>query len=147
LDPVASNKEKAPVTIAYCELLQSPEKYEQQSVRFKAIYRYGFEWAEFYSLKCATPKSVWVKREGARCENAGRIDELDYAGQGGRTVGVVVVGRLVGTKGGYGHLNGYDYLFRVDCLERAEVLDRDGHIPEALTPEQRRKVEAFENSE
>jgi hypothetical protein len=102
-----------------------------------------------FSSKCSIEKSVWVEGASVECKNPGRIDEIDYPGHPGwndRTVGIVAVGRLVGTKGGYGHMNGYDYLFRIECLERAEIIDRKGNTPAGMTEEQRRKVEEFENS-
>jgi hypothetical protein len=142
---VTSDKEE-PVSVNYCELLQHPKKYEQKLIKIRAIYRYGFEWSELYSLKCSIHKAVWVEGTEAKCKNANRVDELDYAGWGSRTVGIVAVGRLIGTKGGYGHQNGYDYLFKIECLERAEMLDREGKIPQRMSKEQRRKVGAFENT-
>lgn len=136
--------------ISLCEFLQSPEKFEQKSVRIKGIYRYGFEWSELYSLKCATEKRIWVEGaqkangETAKCGNADKIDEMDFGIMGGRTVGVVAVGSFTGNKVGYGHMNAFDYLFKIECFERAKMLDREGFVPDALTLEQRRRVEEFE---
>src|SRR5688500_18059904 len=53
-------KEKEISNVSFCNLLKSPEKFEQQPVRLKAIFRRGFEKSEFYSLKCPTDKQVWV---------------------------------------------------------------------------------------
>ena len=142
----AQAKEVEIADVSLCELLESPEKFDQKLIRVKAIYRYGFEWSEFYSLKCSTKKRVWVEGAETKCKNAGKVDEMDYAGMGGRTVGVVVVGKFTGEKGGYGHMNSFDYLFRIECFEKAKILDRESYVPEALTPEQRHKVEEFEKS-
>lgn len=139
-------KEKEIADLSFCELLQSPEKFEQQSVRVKAIFRRGFEKSEFYSLKCPTDKHVWVRGgTNTKCPNAGRLDETNFDG-GERTVGVVVVGKLTGTKGNYGHLGAADYEFAINCVERYEVLDRKSNAAQYLTAEQRRKVEEFERS-
>jgi hypothetical protein len=43
-------------------------------------------------------------------------------------------------------MNSFDYLFNIECFERAEILDQEGFVPKALKPEQRRKVEEFEKS-
>jgi len=56
--------------------------------------------------------------------------------------GVVAEGRLVGTNGGYGQMNRYDYLFEIDCLDRAERLDREGHPDEDV----KKRIEEFEKS-
>ena len=142
--PPAIAKEIAHVS--FCQLLQSPEKFEQQLVRVKAIFRRGFEKSEFYSLKCPTDKHVWVSGgTNTKCPNAGRLDETNFDG-GERTVGVVVVGKLTGTKGNYGHLGAADYEFTIDCVERYEVLDRKSNAVQILTAEQLRKVEEFEGS-
>jgi hypothetical protein len=145
----APAREDEPLNVDFCDLLQSPEKYEQKLIRIKAIYCSCFERAELFSLKCAAQKSVWVEGGTAKCKNPGRVEEFGYAGHPGwndRTVGIVAVGKLVGTKGGYGQMNGYDYLFRIECLERAEVLDRKGNTRADMIREKHRKVEEFENS-
>jgi hypothetical protein len=130
--------------VKLCDLFNSPESFEQKSIKVKAIYRYGFEWSEFYSLKCPSETGIWVKAPRNKCQNSGKVDEMDHAGMGGRTVGVVVIGKL-SAKGNYGHMGGFKYLFEVDCFERAEMIDRQSPVPSSLTPEQRRKVEEFEN--
>jgi hypothetical protein len=77
----ATNKE--PLDVSFCELIKSPEKFEQKLVRVKAVYRYGFEWSEFYSLNCPSKKRVWVEGERTKCANARSVDEMDFAGMGG----------------------------------------------------------------
>jgi hypothetical protein len=144
-----SAKEDEPLNVDFCDLLQSPEKYEQKLIRIKAVHCSCFERAELFSLKCDIQKSVWVEGSLGKCKNSGRIEELGYAGHPGwndRTVAIVAVGKLIGTKGGYGQMNGYDYLFRIECLERAEIVDRKGNTPAGMTKEQRHKVEQFESS-
>jgi hypothetical protein len=145
----ASAKEDEPLNVAFCDLLKSPEKYKQKLIRIEAIHCSCFERAELFSLKCDIQKSVWVEGSLGKCKNFGRIDELDYAGHPGwndRTVAIVALGKLIGIKGGYGQMNGYDYLFRIECLERAEIIDRKGNTPASMTKEQRLKVEEFDNS-
>ena len=129
-----------------CELMESPKNFEGKTVRIKTIYRYGFEWSEFYSLKCDTKKRVWVEGENTQCENAGEFDEMDFAGMGGRTFGVIAVGQFIKDKDNYGHLGAFDYLFEIKCFEKSKLLDRDSFVRESLTPEQTRKIEEFEKS-
>ena len=134
------------VDVNLCDLIQSPEKFEQKMVRVKAIYRYGFEWSEIYSLKCKTTKRVWVESKDVKCKDADRVDKMDFAGMGGRTFGVITVGQFTGEKRGYGHMNEFNYLLKVKCFEKAEYLDDKGSVPEALAPEQSQKISEFENS-
>jgi hypothetical protein len=68
------------------------------------------------------------------------LQSADDAG----TFGLVVRGRLTGSKGGFGHLNAYDCLFVVDCVESVELLDKDGHSPGALPPRLLDRARAFE---
>jgi hypothetical protein len=151
---VASAQGDEPLNVDFCDLLQSPEKYEQKLIRIKAIYCYCFEDSELYSSKCTIKKSAWVQGSFEKCRNAGRVDDFQspagdepaFPRWGGHTVGVVAVGKLIGTKGGYGHMNGFDYLLNIQCLERAELFDRGGKKPPAMTKEQRQKVEEFEDS-
>jgi hypothetical protein len=153
--PVASAKEIEPVNVNLCELLQSPEKYEQKLIRIKALYCYCFEDSKLYSSKCITEKSVWVQGSFEKCRNAGLVEDFQSQSKdepaakrwGGRTIGVVAVGRLIGTKGGYGHMNQYAYLFNIECLDRAVLFDLQGKRPaEMALEEQRRKAEEFENA-
>jgi len=134
-----------------CELLQSPEKYERNNVRIKGYFCDCFENATLYPANCAVQKKIWVQGSLARCKNARHIDAFRSAAKdpgentfGGWTFGVIAQGRLTGTKGGYGHMNQFDLQFDVDCLEYAELLDRNGKRPSEMTKDQQRKVEEFE---
>jgi hypothetical protein len=131
----------------FCELIESPEKFDKKLIRVKAVYRYGFEWSEIYSLKCETKKRIWVERIEKACKNASPIDKLASAQKGGKTVGIIAVGRFRdGKDGRYGHLNGYNFQFEIECFDKAKILDNEGFVPQALTPDQRRVIEEFENS-
>ena len=132
------------INVNLCELVQHPEKFEKKTIRVKAIYFYGFEWSTLYSTKCEIKERIWVERTKTQCKNADKIDEMESAGMGGRTVGIIAVGEFTGEKEGYGNMNSYRYLFKVDCFEKAEMLDRKNLLPD--TPELKRKMEDFENS-
>jgi hypothetical protein len=151
---VTAAREDEPLNLNFCELLGSPEKYEQKLVRVKVLYCYCFEDSKLYSSKCAVQKSVWVQGSFNKCSNAGRIDDFQSPGKdepsfprwGAHTVGIVAVGKLVGIKGGYGQMNRFDYLFDIKCLERAELFDLKGRDPAAMPKKQQLQVEEFENS-
>jgi hypothetical protein len=151
---VASANDDEPLNVSLCDLLQSPEKYEQKLIRVKALYCYCFEDSSLYSSKCPAQKSVWVQGSFDKCSNAGRIDdfqspgkdELSFPRWGAHTVGIVAVGKLVGVKGGYGQMNRFDYLFDIKCLERAELFDLKGRNPAEMPKKQQLQVEEFENS-
>lgn len=130
--------------VSFCEMMQSPEQFGKEPVKVKAVYRYGFEWSEFYSLKCEPKKRIWVERAETECENAGQIEKFEPAAMGGRTYGVVAVGTLIEKKDGYGYMNNYNYLFMVKCFEKSVLLDREGYLPHALDSEQHRRIEEFE---
>src|SRR5688572_30412665 len=135
-----------------CDLLRSPEKYENEPVRFKAYFCDCFENQNLYSAKCEIDKKIWVQgslRE--KCKDAGRIDPFrSTAGDdadaryGAWTFGLTGQGRLIGAKGGYGHMNRFDYLFEIECLDHAELFDQKGLHPRDMAPQQQQKVAVFE---
>ena len=102
---------------------------------------------ELYSLKCSTKKLVWVKGSFEKCTNSARVDEIVYAGHPGwddQILGIKAVGKLIGSRGGYGQLGKFDYLFEIKCLERAELIfqNRESTIS---AKEKQRKIEEFED--
>ena len=117
-------------TVAYCELLSNPEKYDRKIVRTTATYRFGFEWSEFYCLDCWDGKQrTWVEYD-ALCENSKKIKDNGFRG---RTVNVQVVGMFFGAaRMGYGHMNAYQYKFVVQCIEKAKTILNDSFLPAAL---------------
>lgn len=132
------------IDVSFCELIKNPEKFEKKVIRVKAIYGYGFEWSNLYSSKCSTEKVILVETDKKKCENAGQIDEMDFAGMGGRVVGVVAVGIFTKEEKHFGAIGKSDYVFRVKCFEKAKMLSR---LPQSLKPEQLTKIEEeFENS-
>ena len=147
--PPAPNKSITQETldIGVCDLLKEPETYERKLVRLKGILCDCSEDGRLYSSKCADGKKIWVQGEFGTCKNADRIDKFRSASKndgermwGSWHFGVIAEGRLTGSKGGYGHMNGYDYLFEIDCFQHAERLDEKSNKPEDL----RRRMEEFE---
>ena len=137
-DPPPTASEQTTADVDLCELLQSPDKYERKVVRVKGFFCDCFEDGTLYPANCPVQKKIWVDGSLNKCGNAGRVDAFRETSKsdperryGGWTFGVIAVGRLTGTKGGYGHMNQYDYLFEIDCLEHAELFDRTGKRPAA----------------
>lgn len=134
-----------------CELQQSPEKYERQPVRVKGYLCDCFENGTLYAENCPAQKKIWLVGSFNKCKNAARVDGFRSASKnpgehtfGGWTFGAILIGRLTGIKGDYGHMGQYDLLFEIECLEHAEMLDRNGRRPSEMPKEQQQKVQEFE---
>ena len=143
--PIAGDLPSPVPTISYCELQSNPELFLNKPVRLRAIYVFGFEWQEFDSAQCQAKHRIWVEIADSvenRSTFQGKrwLRSADDAG----TFGLVVRGRLTGSNGGFGHLNAYDCLFVIDCVESAELLDNDGRAPSALPPRALDRARAFE---
>jgi hypothetical protein len=137
--------------VDFCELLNSPDKYLNRPVRVRAIFCDCFENAQIFSTRCPVGKKIWADGRLRPCTGAGRIDKTRRESStnpgdqtfGSWNFGVVAVGRITGTKGGYGHMNAFDYKFEIDCVEHSELLDKIGFRPGPGT-EEFRKIETFE---
>ena len=142
---------EATANVDLCELLEAPDKYEQKSVRVKGYLCDCFEDGSLYPANCSVQKKIWVEGSLAKCDGASRVDGFRQATAsepesryGAWTFGIIAIGRLTGTKGGYGQMNQYDLLFKIDCVEHAELLDRTGKKPAEMTEQQQRNVAEFE---
>ena len=132
-------------TIAYCELIRNPEKYDGKVVRTNATYRFGFEWAEFYCLDCWDGEHrTWVDYEDELCPKSKKIKGNDLRG---RTVNVQVVGKFYGAgRMGYGHMNAYQYKFVVSCVESAKTIWNDSFVPSSLPADVAKKASCKTNN-
>ena len=152
LTPLPSAERSPGALVDLCDILRFPVKYENKPVRFKAYFCDCFEDATIYSTNCEIDKKICVHGSlGQKCTEAGRIDPFRSASADGPeatygawTFGVIGEGRLIGTNGRYGHMNAFDYLFEIDCLEHAELLDKKGRGPKDMAPEQQPQIAAFE---
>ena len=141
-----------PPSVSYCELIAAPDRYLNNEVRLRTVYRYGMEWTEAYSLTCIDAPATWVEftKDTQACSSPQawkHIEEgLEEGGFEGATLGVVFRGKLVGVGGAFGHQNGYANLFEVTCVESAKVLDQKSDHRRQLEPEMRKRVDAFETT-
>ncbi|MDQ1637731.1 MAG: hypothetical protein QOF62_1070 [Pyrinomonadaceae bacterium] len=120
-------------TVAYCDLVRNPERYNQKSVRVSAVYRYGYEWSELYCLECGTESKTWVDFDDSFSSStkASIRKKLGDNGFKGRTVLVTMVGKF-DAGSGYGHMGAYRYRLMVDSVEKADVILNDSPSPSAL---------------
>lgn len=134
------------VEVAFCELVDAPERYLERRVRVRAVFCDCFENAQLFSIACPTAKKVWVEGTQAPCSDKVKLPPSrraasDNPGEqiyGSWNFGVVAVGRLTGINGKFGHMGGFDHKFEIGCLESKVHLDRKGSIPPPGTPEHAR---------
>ncbi len=110
-------------TISYCELFREPNLYQGKLVRVAATWNYGFEWSYLYHRECMSRgHEAWVEfvDEDEVCPQTKKVSKKLKDGFDNKA-DVVVVGTLSG-RGGYGHLNGYQYQFTIKCLEKAKQI-------------------------
>lgn len=121
--------------VAYCDLLRNPTSYDGKVVRVRATYRYGFEWSEIYCTGCSVKGSTWLDFDESYESRTKRGVKKKLEGDSflGRTVNIVAVGKFIGSGGGYGHMNGYNYMLLVQSVERAEVILNDSPVPAAMS--------------
>ena len=121
-------------TVGLCGLLLTPDEFDGRRVRIHAVYRYGFEWSEFYCLRCDGPEHIWVAFSPRHRTCTKRLAQQALGGDSltGRTVEVTVTGTFHSSGGRYGHMNAFDYLFVVDCVEEARTLLNSSPVPSAL---------------
>lgn len=128
----------------YCDVATDVAGFRNKEIRLRAIYRVGFEWAEFYSIACIDAPSTWVEFSdlAVDCSPRRSLKRLK-GGDVGVTAGVVVRGRFTG--GHVGQLNGYANEFVVDCVESVEVLAKESPSRNALSKALRERIQRFED--
>ena len=121
-------------TVAYCDLIRSPELYDQKTIRVKAIYRYGNEWSELYCGDCVKDHQTWVDFDDSfeTHTEANVAKKLGDNGFRGRTVSVVMIGTFHSSGGGYGHMGAYRFQLLVSSVEQAEIILNDSPMPAAI---------------
>ena len=103
--------------------MTNPSSFSGREVRIRTVYRVGFEWSEFFSLKCLDEPGVWVElaTDYADCSDTAAVGLINHTREA--TLGIVARGRLEGYDKPYGHEGGYRMQFNINCLESATLLD------------------------
>ena len=141
---VVGQKQKLPqeiLTVTYCELVREPTFYDNKVVRITANYIAAFEgsiirdsdcdgkdsWVRFDAkVKDATPHKIWKKFD--RLTDTSPEHKNGGVNYPSRLVKVTWIGLFQGVKRaqkignitlplGYGHMNGFDFLFVVQKVE------------------------------
>lgn len=126
--------------VNYCNLVDTPDKFNQREIILSATYRYGFEQSELYCLGCEDSGSTWVEFD----ESFKKSTKSKYRkmvrknGFRGRTVNVEAIG-IFYSGGGYGD-GSYSNKFVIKSLRKAEIVADSGLLPKVLSVEQRARV-------
>ena len=112
------------VLVAYCDLVNNPEKYDGKEVTVRATYRYGFEWQEIFCLECRKVGKTWLEfDDDAAAQYKAALKKFPKH-QG--TVNAVFAGIFQSSKGPFGD-GGYRFRFVVKGINSEEFsLKADG---------------------
>ena len=130
-------------TLSLCELRSNGGDLLNKTVRLRAVYIVGFEWQEFVSAHCTDGKPTWVEfsDDVEKCSSQQARTWLRSC-DGDETVGLVMRGRLTARDGHFGHSNGYDSVFTIDCVESVTILSKAGS--RSVSPQLLERIRRFE---
>jgi len=122
-------------TVRFCELTSHPKKYINKLVRTEANYIVWWESSYLYGdgcidddhkihngLDCRVDDEDCHERFSVEWKKLEPFMDLSPDGMTSR-VKAVFIGRLVGP-GGYGHLDGFKYEFRIQRVEKVTAIPR-----------------------
>lgn len=118
-------------TVAFCDLIRYPQRYNRKIVRTQAIAVITFETAVLYDPTCVR-KDRWTEYRSGNKEayNALRDYLSEPKPDQPSRAKVTVIGRLDGpSKKGYGHLNFAKFRFVVMRVEHGESVAPDVPYP------------------
>jgi hypothetical protein len=122
------------LNVPFCDLARDPNSYDKQIVRTEAIYFANSENEALYNPTCGFDHAdAWVKFDASYKVNPEIDERLMEIFRPSRTspageASVTVVGRFHAPDGkGYGHLNGYRFLFEIMRIERVEKVSATEH--------------------
>ena len=115
------------LNVPFCDLARDPDSYDEKIVRTQAIYFYNSENVALYNPTCGIDDvDAWAVHDASykvSAEMEKRLEEIFCSTRpcpSGKA-SVTVVGRFHAPDGkGYGHLNGYRFLFEIMRIEQAE---------------------------
>ena len=131
------NKSSDPPTVAFCNLVGDPNRYDGKVVRTQAVVAVGFEVGIVYDPKCGDrEKRAWYDFDHATYQpdekgwKALRAllfpESKEGSGHYRGRARATMVGRFdASAKNGYGHLNQYRFLFTIMRVEKAEAVPND----------------------
>ena len=115
------------LNVPFCDLARDPNSYDDRIVRTEAIYFANSENEALYNPTCGFDNAdAWVKFDASYKVNPEIEERLTEIFRSSRTssigeASVTVVGRFHAPDGkGYGHLNGYRFLFEIMRIEQVE---------------------------
>lgn len=118
-------------TVDFCDLLRNPQVYDQKVVRTRAIYRYGGEdLSNLYCPHCLNAGSMRPTFADSGCTKPSVEAKLSVQKHSDGTVRVVIVGQFDGRLSN----------IVIRCVERADYLTKDSHLPDRLSPKDRKRV-------
>jgi hypothetical protein len=130
--PLTSATMQLAPTVAFCELVRNPTRFDKKIVRTQAIFYVDAESQALYDPTCDDENTAtWVDHDASYIYSDEAVIKTlkDILCQTRPcTIGkayITVVGRFEGPNDtGYGHLNGYRFRFAMMRIEKAEsVLD------------------------
>jgi hypothetical protein len=130
LPSLTSTTTDAPIgsipTVAYCELVRDPTRYDRATVRVQATHTVSFESTYLSDEGCSEQTWSHLVPADPSCSVPVPTPAVPLSRGGGiRTV--TVVGRFhAGREGrlGYGHLGQYPFQFEVQCIEAAGAISQ-----------------------
>lgn len=126
------------MTVKYCELVKSPEKYDGKEIIVHATYRYGFEWQEMFCLGCRDKGKTWLEIDEDNITKKSKKVLKKFPKDIG-TINALFTGIFESSKGHFGD-GGYRFRFVVKEISRAELVTKSGADPGSLPDAIRKKV-------
>jgi hypothetical protein len=119
-------------TVAYCDLLQHPDKFKNQMIRVSAEYETDFEESVITSPSCPFRiLRTWVNfNEHWESRTTRHVRKTISHAKWRVPLNVVFIGQL-NADGGYGHLNMYLFLIEVYKVESAVTQKNAGTSPKS----------------
>jgi hypothetical protein len=123
--------------VSYCDLIRNLKEYEHKRVAVSASYRYGFEWAELFCMRCGGQGKTWLEVAEKNANAFHRA--LRKAPRDDGIINATFYGILDGSNGPYGD-GGYSYRFDVELVKDVEVVYRDGRAPDLLPADVQKRL-------
>jgi hypothetical protein len=121
-------------TVDFCELIKKPDVYNGKTIRLAAVYRYGFEWSEFFCPNCSESERISTYPGKSADLTSKKIRKKLKWSYRGKTVNVIVIGKFYSTNPF--DSSGHPFKIEIGYYEKADVI-YNGSL--ALLPEKYKK--------